>query len=482
MGAVYCKYHPQQKARRYCPDCSIHFCGQCAPYSPQGAVKFPCPVCKNGTEEVSAANLVEPVWNRIPELIAFPSNGKTLITIVLLILSMLLVFGAIAVFRVVGLVAALAWIFIFFQHGFSIVQHVASRGLHKDSFGLEGEIAKGPVLKYFVATAVYFVVVGYLAFMQVLGPAAVVVFYILYMALMPALIILLVTTNSMVNALNPLRVFGTAFEIGWTYLALVGLTLVSSLAGQAGSSALTLILPAWLAFPLAFVVTFYFFYVQMAFIGYVLHQKHDHFGIQVHADQVAEQQQGKKAVEPVDASLSQAQILVAEGKTAEALAFLKQKTNIENANEALNEYYQKLLTLEDQSEELKRHGQQYVRSLFFANKQHKAYQVTTQLLQTNPAFELDNAKVCLGVANSAALAGAHKVVVQLLRKFDSRFPGAAETAQAYFLAAKSLSDGLGKDKEALNILRTLEKRFPDMPNMDEVVAQRKLVESLLGQS
>ena len=88
MEKTYCSYHPTVPAQWECPDCNLHFCGQCVMKSEtvvygRKKVHHLCPKCNQYARGLAVANVIEPFWARLPRIFAYPLRYQPLAFIIL---------------------------------------------------------------------------------------------------------------------------------------------------------------------------------------------------------------------------------------------------------------------------------------------------------------------------------------------------------------------------------------------------------------
>ncbi|HNR12431.1 MAG TPA: hypothetical protein PLG17_05030 [Thermodesulfobacteriota bacterium] len=77
MKRVYCTYHPTVPAQWECPDCNLQFCDRCVMKSDvisYGLKKTHhlCPKCRSYAQSLTVANVIEPFWEKLPQIFAYP--------------------------------------------------------------------------------------------------------------------------------------------------------------------------------------------------------------------------------------------------------------------------------------------------------------------------------------------------------------------------------------------------------------------------
>lgn len=88
--------------------------------------------------------------------------------------------------------------------------------------------------------------------------------------------------------------------------------------------------------------------------------------------------------------------------------------------------------------------------------------------EKDKAFALEDPAMVIAMARAEWRGGDAHGTLALLAGFDRRFRGHAAIPQAYELAARVLVQGLGRSDMAQPILTTLENRYPDSEQTQEV--------------
>jgi hypothetical protein len=98
----------------------------------------------------------------------------------------------------------------------------------------------------------------------------------------------------------------------------------------------------------------------------------------------------------------------------------------------------------------------------------EALKVFKSCREKDKAFALDDAAMVIAMARAEWRNGDAHATLALLSGFDRRFRGNEAIPQAYELAARALVQGLGRADMAKPILTTLESRYPDSEQTQEV--------------
>jgi outer membrane protein assembly factor BamD (BamD/ComL family) len=84
-----------------------------------------------------------------------------------------------------------------------------------------------------------------------------------------------------------------------------------------------------------------------------------------------------------------------------------------------------------------------------------------QCLKIDPEFQLQDSNRVHELASAAYTGKRCKLALDLMRRFDRRNPGHPHIPSVYLLSARILGDHFQMYREAIQILSTLQARFPD---------------------
>jgi hypothetical protein len=98
----------------------------------------------------------------------------------------------------------------------------------------------------------------------------------------------------------------------------------------------------------------------------------------------------------------------------------------------------------------------------------EALKVFKACKEKDKAFSLDDAAMVIAMARAEWRGGDAHATLALLSGFDKRFRGHETIPQAYELAARALVQGLGRADMAQPILSTMEARYPNSEQTQEV--------------
>ena len=157
-----------------------------------------CPKCNQAVDWVGVENLIAPFWNRMPRIFAYPVSIAPLILMAVLALATMFFSGP-GLFSV--LMKGTLWLIVI-KYSFESLKATASGNLKPPPVNAE-TISNdfGQVFKQFVIYIALFFAFGWIS--AQVGLAVGIAFLLAALFFVPSMIMLLVTTGSLIHALNP---------------------------------------------------------------------------------------------------------------------------------------------------------------------------------------------------------------------------------------------------------------------------------------
>lgn len=456
MERIYCKYHRQSPARWTCLSCKTHFCQQCAKPPAKGAVDWICPLCKRSLSAIGIANTIPPFWERIPQFFTYPAKFDNLVYIIMLSLASLATFIPIA-----GKLVPLLVLLALMKYAYVLLEHTALGNMDPPKTGLATH--NSSPYKQYVIFLLMFLAVG-LAY-ALLGRFAGIVAYIAVIFTIPASVMSLAMSGSLLFALNPANSVRLIGGIGWPYCLLYFFLLLLSSGSGVLTGLLLPVLPLAATLVASTFVSAYFTLIMFHMMGYVIYQYHEDLGL----EGVKEYQVKPAKIEPkVDELTAEINILISEGRIDEAKARLKQELRHSGNVEHFARYH-KLLLLGDDKQELARHGQEYIRLLSAKGQKSNALNVFVDCLERVPGFAIDTGAQAFEIAQEAFAKNRFQdAALKLLNGFAQRYPGNKNIPAAVLLEAKLLCEHKLDDAQAKTLLEGLLRDYPDHPLAGEI--------------
>jgi len=276
-----CKFHPQQVAHFSCTQCGSYFCPSCIVKREKGGCEpgqfhHFCPKCNLEVEWVGAANIIDPVWVRMPKIFLYPLRLNPVIPMGIYAVAVLLFSGP---GLINSIIRGLVWLMVL-KYAFVSLKTTAGGNLQPPRITSDAIIGDfGPVFKQGLLYILLLVGFGFVTFK--LGPIIGIVFILAALFFIPAMIILLVTTESLFFAINPAAFVRLVFRIGWGYLLMYLFLLLLVGAPTFLSQFFVPLLPERLVLVLLGFAQSFYTIISYHLMGYVILQYHDRIGYKV---------------------------------------------------------------------------------------------------------------------------------------------------------------------------------------------------------
>jgi tetratricopeptide (TPR) repeat protein len=474
----FCAHHPTKAAHFQCPKCAVSFCKDCVAKREkggiyQGEVLYLCPKCMISTDWIGASNLIEPFWTRLPKFFSYPLSLRPLGLIIGVSLAGL-------IFSAPGFITMMIQIAIWgilLKYSYASLKATAkgdlvppkldSQTLSEDFFLVFKQI--------WIFIAVFF---GFIFIQQSAGTLFSILYLIVAILSIPAMIIIFVTTESLINAINPMLFIPLAFRIGWGYLLMyffliLLLSAPAALAQFAGN-----ILPLGLTAFLLNLGSNYYTIISYHLMGYVILQYHKEIGYTIEFQDFRETETSEEEDSGGKNSgiVNQVNFMLKEGHHDEALALIQQEERQRGITDPdLSEYYFKLLLMKNQVETLLAHGKRHLGILIQKNEKKKACETFLQCLEKDPKF-LPEASILFKVGGWLNESGKSKEAIGVYNRLIKSFPDATLVPKTLFQAAKVYNDRLMNPGKAEKILTATIKKYPNhefIPHIQSYLSQMK---------
>ena len=442
-----------------CPTCNVYYCEGCIAQNVSqvyGATQayHVCPKCNARAKELALGNVIEPFWKRLHKIFLYPFHLRSLILIIVLTLA-----------------SAFFW-----QGGFFtlLFRGIIWGMLVKYSYAALKETASGRlvppeitsdtltsdffmVLKQFGLYVAIFFAFGMIA--KAAGSLMGFLFFGLALLLLPAMITVLVVTESLISACNPWIFARMAWRIGWGYLLMyLFLGFLGSAPYVIGHYVIQFLPQSLHVFLFSLAVNIYTL-ISYHLMGYVLLQYHEEVGWEVYLEDYVPSEKKLPEDRAASAPLRRVDILIQDGQLDEAITFIKNGTqgNITDIN--LAERYYKLLKLKQLTPELLEHCKVYLDILVQENQAEKVCQVYAECVAKDPNFT-PNPGNLFKIATFLDKGRNHRGAVTALNRFIKANPKSPLVPKAYFLAANIMHEKLNASQKAAEVLAILIKKYP----------------------
>jgi tetratricopeptide (TPR) repeat protein len=300
---------------------------------------------------------------------------------------------------------------------------------------------------------------------QQLGPTAAVGVGILCLVVailaVPAMIIVLVATNSLLHAVNPMIWGGMAWRIGWGYLLMYLFLAILGTAPTLVTRYIIAHLPAASHVFLFNVAKCFYTIISYHLMGYVMLQYHEEVGYEVDVDDKESFLTEEAPLVGTDTQiLNRVDIFIKEGKIDDAITLIKGETSGDMAKLDLAERYFNLLKIRQLVPEMVKHGRRYLELLAEAKDKTKLREVYAACVAADPAFTPAGA-AAFKIAGCFNEAGHPKEAVQVYNRFIKAYPKDPQLPKAYFLAASIINERLKNPQKAAGLLKGLLKSYPN---------------------
>lgn len=452
-----CTFHRAVPAHFQCRECGTSFCDGCVSvretveYSGKNRHYF-CPACNLPVKMLSIGNMIEPFWRRLPAFFLYPLQPIPLIIAIVLA-------GLGALFPSSFLVQIVVWVAMT-KYAYAALITTGRGGLRAPA--VTWELLNQDIGQVFKQYAL-FAILGVCASI-IFGKAGVVGGYAFIVAIalaMPAIVMLLVATNSVLHALNPLLFIPVMTRIGWPYF-LMYLFLAFLLSGPAALFSYLPMdrLPPWL---LAFV----FLFLQQSYtlicyhlMGYVLLQFHEEIGYPVDYDFFMENRGvAKKMPLSGDQELQNGlAVLIKMGKYKEAIERLWPHIREENPDPELSEKFLQLLKMVGEPQKASEYALRHFDLLVRAKKKEKALALFAEIKNDDAALPAPES--AFAAATWYRERNEYKKAMDAYTYFLKHFKKHSHRPEAYFQLARLLHERGRNTEKAKEILHAIVKHYP----------------------
>jgi tetratricopeptide (TPR) repeat protein len=291
------------------------------------------------------------------------------------------------------------------------------------------------------------------------------------------MIILLVTTGSLIQALNPVMFVGLTFRVGWAYLLMYFFLFLLGSAPAYLFQFLIKFLPAELHLLLYGFAESFYTIVSYHLMGYVILQYHDKIGYKVAFEDFNDpdsEEYKPKEVDPDEDVLREVAPLIQEGKLDEAISVIQKMTlhqGIKGIN--LSDRYYTLLKMKKRRAEMLEHGVNHLDKLAAENQKNKALAVFSECRKIDAGF-LPTAGALFKLADWLNETGKTQAAVSVYNLLVKSHPQHPMVPKAYFRIAQLFHDALMKTDKAKKILSALQMKYPEheiIPHVENFLAR-----------
>ena len=461
---IFCDYHTTRLAHWNCEKCGANLCPACVTRRNQegyaeGRVLHLCPKCYLPVEWIGVGNLIDPFWKRVPKIFAYGFYPQPLIFLSV-IAAITAFFSGPGFFNF--LVLTMFGLMIL-KYSFETLKSTASGDLKPPRISTQTVSADiRPVLKQVAIFVIIAVVEVTLA--NAFGPFVLQPVDFIIAFFVPSMIMILVSSGSLLHAINPVAFVTLVFRIGWGYpLMFVFLYFLRQAPLLLSSLVLRFVPPGLHLSLMMFFVGFYTIIIYHL-MGYVILQYHEEIGYQVDQDDFRDPAAEAKAPRQSDPDaqvLNAVTPLFQEGKLDEALALIMEMTavtGIKGIN--LADRYYTLLKMKKKFPEMLKHAENYLGLLAAANNRSRALKVYIECSKLKPDF-LPAGTVLFKLAGWLNEMGKSRQAIATYSRLVKSYPEHQLVPKAFYRMAQVFQDRLMKPDHARKILASVKKKYPD---------------------
>lgn len=404
---------------------------------------------------------ITPFWQRLGEIALYPSRPASLITLIVLsLVKGLTLLPSTVAALLIGLIVLAA----LYKYCFEVLRASANGRLEPPEGGLElreslGWGAIGMQLVLVLICFGSFAIGGIVLGILVTG---------MVVLALPGVWMSYAMDGSFSHALNPSTWIEIMTRIPTGYFSAYALMILIAFCELNAKGLVSGSVPGIIGVPLLFFVSGYALIACFHLMGYVIYQYQDMLGYE--PEEVATL---KRPADLDQEILNDAAILVDEGEATMAIDMLRGHIAERGGSEGVHQQYRKLLRLANDHTTLTRHGYDYLAILMAQDKDKAAVELARECFELDPTFAPQEAEWVSRLAAKAAQLGHTPLALRLLQGFAKRFPKSPDIPANYVLAAKLLSERMGKDAEARALLVQIKAAFPRhelTPQIDAMLA------------
>ncbi|OOG52520.1 hypothetical protein B0E47_14535 [Rhodanobacter sp. B05] len=285
---------------------------------------------------------------------------------------------------------------------------------------------------------------------------------------LPAIAMSLALDGGVSHALNPLTWLQIMARFGSPYLLLIGVQLLIALLLGSAQLGLEHVLPRLLSLPLFYFVAIYATLFNFRLMGVLIHQRHEQFGLQPKARQLATQNHQDDDQRLLDDANE-----LGQQQPQAALELLVPRLRDRAAPASLHLAYRQLLKQQGLRDALLVHGQIWMAALIAQGEPRRALGVLQECLGLDADFTPDDPRTCGELADLAARLGISRIALKLCRGYLQHWPRDTQTPHYGLLASRLLAEHADQHAEARQLLDQLAAAWPEHPLRAEIEQQRQ---------
>lgn len=423
----YCQYHPLTAAAYQCNYCQTSQCDDCVDEGAQGDCSS-CFICRNKVENLGARYSAHPFWRRFQEIFRYPLKTETIVFIIgMAILNIVIVFLP---FTIIWFLILLG---IFMKYCFSCLEKTAKGSLVPPN--ITSAYEGGIVLALKLITILFIIGVSTIGVQLWLGTAMATFFGVLALGCCPAIIINFSLSESVIDAVNPLKILYLITSIGLPYgllLAIISIMLgsVSFINELISNEA------SYVSLGLQMTVSNYYTIVTFHLMGYMLFQYQGQLGFIARREEAS----FKSTRNVIERSLANIEVHVKEGYYNEALIIFQESLKKYSNNKKLHDKCFELLLATKNLSGIDAFLPIYIKYLMDNQGRQQLFPIYKKIFEIYPKFMPKSPDVKLLLAQECRASGDSLSAIRLLNGLYRASPDFNQLITAMELMLEALRD------------------------------------------
>lgn len=457
-----CENHLERPAYFKCDSCNSYFCPECVlkesgdKYTVRPS--YICPKCNHEARFMGVSQSLPPFWERLPEFFIYPFRRIAPMAIIAAVA--LCHFIMAKPFLSHKVILLFIWLFVI-KYSYSAMLDSMKGTLVPPKLSYESLFDH--YFQVFKQAGVFILAGLFFALsVSVLGRTAGFMLFSILLLFVPAMLIILVISNRLLVAVNPVNFIGLARRIGWAYLVMLLFLMFLE-----GAPAILIHmakphLPENVIALISAAANSYYTIISYHLMGYVMLQYHDRVGLTVNPEDfidpsminiTGQDDEDTKTLQNISS-------MIVQGDIDPAMALVRNKIKTDGVT-SLNtaERYYSLLKLHGSKDEALEVGTEYLKLLIDKKDSTQAIDVYIDCSKHDRAeFEMAPGQL-YQLGQWLAACGMTSDAIGVLEKIAVQHPGDAFVPQAFFKLATIYKEYLNDEKTTRNILNLLIEKF-----------------------
>ena len=421
------------------------------------------------TTRGARAPAIEPFWQRLGKIFAYPLQREALLTIALLSIARLLGYIPGPVGWIFDLLITIAIL----RYAGEVLYRTA-HGRMDAPTGLNSDDQRGWTLFWVQLGLVLMVLFGQFVAVAMEAPLLGTLALGLVALGMPGAMASAAIDGDWARALNPLLWLTVMLRLGAPYFLLAGLCLLVAASAGNAQELLESTLPGPFAAIAGALALHYALVAVFHLMGYTVWQYHARLGFEPDEGGLL----ATPVVDPDADALARAEALAADGELAAAEALLREHLRERGGSDAVRDRHRKFLRLRGDKPALLADGRETINVRLARDDERGAVAMWRECRELDPAFWPSDPGQVHRLATRAATMGLSDLALKGVSGFHKAFPKHPDIPRNYLLAARLLVDRFGQDAKALELLRQLQQGYAQHPLAGEIADYAKTVEAL----